>query len=342
MASSSPPHVVEDLPPFLQLLSDGTVIRDRSAEYSILPTPPPPGRQPDVRWKDVVYDAARGLKLRVYKPPLSPSSSGNNKKLPVLVYFHGGGYVICSFDLPNFHSCCLRLAGELPALVFSADYRLAPEHRLPAAFHDAASVLSWVRAQATATGTENADPWLADSADFSRVFVSGDSAGGGIVNQVALRLGSGQLDLGPLRVAGHVMLFPLFGGEQRTASEAEYPPGPHLSLPVLDKGWRLALPVGATRDHPLANPLGPGSPALELVAGALPPLLVVVGGLDLLRDRAVDYAARLEAMGHAVELVEFEGQHHGFFAVEPYGEAGHELVCLVKRFVHGNGAAVSS
>lgn len=69
---------------------------------------------------------------------------------------------------------------------------------------------------------------------------------------------------------------------------------------------------------------------------------MVVGGLDLLRDRAVDYAARLEAMGHAVELVEFEGQHHGFFAVEPYGEAGHELVCLVKRFVHGNGAAVSS
>ena len=137
-----------------------------------------------VQWKDVVYDATHVLKLRVYRP-LPASSCGN--KLPVLVYFHGGGYVLGTFALPNFHACCLRLAGELPAVVLSADYRLAPEHRLPAALDDAAAVMRWVRAQAVAAG---GDPWLAESADLGRVFVAGDSAGGNIVHHVAVRFGS--------------------------------------------------------------------------------------------------------------------------------------------------------
>ncbi|OEL35033.1 putative carboxylesterase 15 [Dichanthelium oligosanthes] len=331
MSSSSPPHVVEDLPGILQLLSDGTVVR--FDDYDMLPPPTVPPALP-VQWKDVVYDAAHGLKLRVYKPPAACG------KLPVLVYFHGGGYILGTFSLPNFHACCLHLAGELPAIVLSADYRLAPEHRLPAALDDAAAVMSWVRAQAVAAGGDG-DPWLAESADFGRVFVAGDSAGGNIVHHVAVRLGSGELPgLDPARVAGHVMLCPLFGGVERTASEAELPPGPFLTLPGYDRLWRLALPPGATRDHPFANPFGPESPALGGVA--LLPMLVVAAELDLLRDRVADYVARLKAMGKPVELVQFEGQHHGFFVVEPAGEAASEVVRLVKRFVYGNGSANTS
>ncbi|KAL6893930.1 hypothetical protein ACP4OV_008028 [Aristida adscensionis] len=330
MSSSSPPHVVETCPGVLQLLSDGTVVR--FDDYNTLPPPSVPPALP-VEWKDVVYDAAHGLKLRVYRPPAACG------RLPVLVYFHGGGFVLGTFELPNFHACCLRLAGELPAVVLSADYRLAPEHRLPAALDDAAAVMSWVRGQAAAGGA-TADPWLAESADFGRVFVSGDSAGGNIVHHVAVRLGAGRLDVAPARVAGHVMLCPLFGGEERTASEAGFPPGPYLALPGYDQAWRLALPPGATRDHALANPLAPGSPALGGVA--LPPTLVVAAAHDLLRDREADYVARLRAMGKPVELVEFEGQHHGFFAVEPGGDAGSELVRLVKRFVYGGDADTSS
>jgi acetyl esterase/lipase len=330
MASTTPaPYVVEDCGPNLQLFSDGTVIRFE--DYNILPPPVLPPALATVQWKDVVYDAGRGLKLRVYRPPAATVAG---EKLPVLVYFHGGGYVIGSFEMDNFHACCLRLAHELPAVVLSADYRLAPEHRLPAAHDDAATAMSWVRDQAVASG-DAADPWLAESADFGRVFVSGDSAGAGIVHHVALRLGSGQIAVDPARVAGCALLFPYFGGEERTRSEAEYPPGPFLTLPFSDQGWRLALPRGATRDHPLANPFGPESPAMDAVA--LPPLLVVVAQLDLLRDRDVDYAARLRAMGKQVEMVEFEGQHHGFFAVEPLGDAGSELVRVVRRFVYGNG-----
>ncbi|XP_044949106.1 probable carboxylesterase 15 [Hordeum vulgare subsp. vulgare] len=335
MAFSSPPHVVEDVPPFLQLLSDGTVIR--FTDGYPLPIPSPPPGQPVVDWKDVVYDASHSLKLRIYRPAAA-SSSGN--KLPVVVYFHGGGYTIGSFDMPNFHACCVRLAGELPAVVVSADYRLAPEHRFPAGLDDAANVVSWVRAQAAAVAAaeDSADPWLSETANFGQVFVAGDSAGGGVVHHTAVRLASGRIGpLDPVCVAGCAMLCPLFGGEARTASEAEFPPGPFLSLPAVDQAWRLVLPAGSTRDHPLANPFGPDSPVLDGVA--LPPMLVVTAEHDLLRDRAADYAARLKAIGKPMELVEFEGQHHGFFAVEPYGDAGSEVVRLVKRFVYGNGGA---
>ncbi|XP_020179726.1 strigolactones hydrolase CXE15-like [Aegilops tauschii subsp. strangulata] len=315
MASSSPPHVVEDMRPFLQLLSDGTVIR--FPDYNPLPSPSPPPDQPVVEWKDVVYDADHNLKLRVYKPP----AASCGEKLPVLAYFHGGGYFMGSFEMPNFHACCLRLAGEIPAVVLSADYRLAPEHRLPAALDDAATFLSWVRGQAAA---ESADPWLAGSADLSRVFVCGDSAGGNIVHHMAVRLGLGSLSLDPARVAGCAMLCPLFGG-----------------APACDQLWRLALPPESTRNrhHPLANPFAPGSPALDGLV--LPPMLVVAAERDQLRGPTADYVARLKAMGKPLELVEFEGQDHGFFVIEPYGDAGSGVVRAVKRFVCDDGGATA-
>ncbi|XP_066311412.1 carboxylesterase 15-like [Miscanthus floridulus] len=96
-------------------------------------------------WKDVVYDATHTLRLRMYRPTDGNTTTANNK-LSVLVYFHDGGFCLCSFELPHFHTGALRLAAELSALVLSADYRLAPEHRLPAMHCDAEAVLSWLRA----------------------------------------------------------------------------------------------------------------------------------------------------------------------------------------------------
>ena len=125
-------HVVEDYRGVIQILSDGTIVRSDRAVLR------PPERFPDVpgvQWEDVVYDAAHGLKLRVYRSAAAVAAG----KLPVLVYFHSGGFCLGTFEQPNFHSGCLRLASELPALVLSADYRLGPEHRLPAAIDDAAA-----------------------------------------------------------------------------------------------------------------------------------------------------------------------------------------------------------
>ncbi|RCV09567.1 hypothetical protein SETIT_2G039900v2 [Setaria italica] len=302
-----PPNVVENCLGHVQLLSDGTVKRAQAPLVLPDDTPPVPCADAPaaVRWKDVVYDETYDvLSLRVYVP-----SAAGAKKLPVLVYFHGGGFCIGSFAMLDFHAACLRLAAELPAVVLSADYRLAPEHRLPAALDEAESLFSWLRAQAAASSAgAGADPWLADSADFGRVFVSGDSAGANIAHHVAVRVGLGSLAADPAIIAGCILLWPYFGGERRTASEASCPADM----------WRLALPAGATRDHPLANPFGPGSPALDSVA--LPPVLVAAGDSDML-------------------LAVFAGQGHGFSLFEAAGEL---LRVVLRRFVHGGAAAPAS
>lgn len=135
-----------------------------------------------------------------------------------------------------------------------------------------------------------------------------------------------------MRIAGGILLWPYFGGEKRTVSEATCPDDVLMNLPMYDQLWRLALPVGATRDHPAANPFGPESVPLDTVA--FPPMLVVDPDQDMLHDRIVDYVARLKAMRKPVEVVEFKGQGHAFFAFEPWGEASDELIRLMKRFLY--------
>lgn len=95
--------------------------------------------------------------------------------------------------------------------------------------------------------------------------------------------------------------------------------------------WRLSVPDGETTDHPLINPFGPLSPSMENMD--LDPILVVVGGSDLLKDRADDYAKRLKIWGKKVEYVEFEGQQHGFFTINPNSQPSLELMEVIKKFI---------
>jgi acetyl esterase/lipase len=325
MSGDTAPHVVEDFFGVVQLLSDGSVVR--GDETAIMPAEPFPD-VPGVQWKDAMYDAARGLKVRLYKPA-GGGEGGSN--LPVLVHFHGGGYCVGSYDQLGASDYLLRrLAADLPALVLSVQYRLAPEHRLPAAIEDGATFLSWLREQAVLGGA-GAEPWLAESADFARTFLSGVSAGANLAHHLAVRVGSGQVPaLDPVRLAGYVLLSAFFGGVDRAATESDPPAGVSLTVEMSDQLWRMALPVGATRDHPLANPFGPGSPDLESVA--LPPVFVEAPEVDVLRDRVLRYAARLKEMGKAVELAVFEGEQHGF-SVRGWGEKNEELMRNLKRFV---------
>lgn len=101
-----------------------------------------------------------------------------------------------------------------------------------------------------------------------------------------------------------------------------------------DSFWRLSLPIGETRDHPYANPFGPESPSLEVVS--LDPMLVVASEIELLKDRAKDYAKRLKAMGKTIDFVEFKGQQHGFFTNEPFSEASNEFLKVVEKFMSEN------
>ena len=94
------------------------------------------------------------------------------------------------------------------------------------------------------------------------------------------------------------------------------------------------MPNGGTRDHPLVNPFGPLSPSLEAVT--LDPILVIVGGSELLKDRAEDYARRLKDMGKKIEYVEFEGKEHGYFNYDQYSDAANQTLQVITRFMSDN------
>ncbi|KAJ1287842.1 hypothetical protein BS78_02G042000 [Paspalum vaginatum] len=320
--AAAAPHVVDECRGVLFVYSDGSVVRRAQPGFAT-----PVRDDGSVEWKDATFDEARGLGLRLYRPRDRAPAAG----LPVFFYFHGGGFCIGSRAWPNCQNYCLRLAADLGALVVAPDYRLAPEHRLPAAIDDAAAALRWLAAAR--------DPWVsAGSADLARVFVSGDSAGGTLAHHLAVRFGSSpaaRAELAPAAVRGYVQLMPFFGGVQRTRSEAECPDDAFLNRALNDRYWRLSLPEGATPDHPVANPFGPGAPDLGAVEFA--PTMVVVGGSDILHDRAVDYAARLKAAGKPVEVRDFEGQQHGFFTIDPWSDASAELMRVIKRFVDSDG-----
>lgn len=193
---------------------------------------------------------------------------------------------------------------------------------------DAFAAVKWLQAQAT---SDDPDPWLTKVSDFNRVFISGDSAGGNLAHYLAVRLGRGSPELAPARVRGYIHLASFFGGVVRTKLEAEGPKDAFLNLELMDRFWRLSIPIGADRDHPLVNPFGPSSKSLEGMD--LDPMLVVVGGSDLLRDRCKDYADRLKNQGRDIEYAEFEEKQHGFFTVDPGSEAANKLMIIIKQFI---------
>ncbi|CAN1251713.1 Probable carboxylesterase 15, partial [Linum perenne] len=202
-------------------------------------------------------------------------------------------------------------------------------NRLPAAIDDGYAALKWLQAQAA-----EPDNWLSEVADFGKVFVVGESAGANIAHHLAVRVGAGSVDLGPVKMKGYVLLYPFFGGVVRTKSEAEAPKDMPLNLDSIDWFFRHSVPVGETSDYPVVNPFGPESKDLAPVE--LDPMLVVAGGSDVLVDRIRHYVEKLKLMGKTIQYAEFEGQHHAFLTAAPDSDAAKSVMELIKEFVTEN------
>ncbi|KAL3721303.1 hypothetical protein ACJRO7_033750 [Eucalyptus globulus] len=299
--------------------SDGTVNR-RLLGFLNFKSPPNPDPVRGVSSSDVTVDPSRPLWFRVFTPsaPASPAAS-----LPVLVFFHGGGFCYLGAASSAYDAVCRRFARKLPAVVVSVEYRLAPEHRFPSQYDDGFDVLRFLDENPSA---------LPPVADVSKCFLAGDSAGANIAHHVAVRASLPERKLARVRVVGLVAIQPFFGGEERTESEIRLTGAPLVSVPRTDWCWRVFLPEGADRDHWAVNVSGPNAAD---VAGLeeFPATVVFVGGFDPLRDWQKRYCEWLRKSGKAAELVEFPTMFHAFY-IFPEVAQSTQLILKVKDFVH--------
>jgi acetyl esterase len=241
---------------------------------------------------DRTIDGPAGpLRVRVYRPP------GAGAPRPLVVFFHGGGWVVC--DLDTHDAVCRRLSLGADAVVVSVDYRLAPEHRFPAAPDDCLAATRWAVANA---GTLGADP--------RRWYLAGDSAGGNLACAVSLRLRD---EDGP-RATGQLLVYPVT--DHWTAgfdSYAEFAEGFGLTRNVMAWFWNHYL--GEAPDAARAATLSPLAVPLRAAdLRGLPPALVLTAECDVLRDEGEAYGARLREAGVAADIERCTGMHHGFFS----------------------------
>ncbi|XP_024540300.1 carboxylesterase 1-like [Selaginella moellendorffii] len=262
--------------------------------------------------KDIVIDEISGLSARIFLPECEHDS-----KLPVFVYFHGGGFLVFTPKFHFFHYFCESMSRNLKALVVSVDYRLAPEHRLPAAYQDAARTLQWLQ-EPQCLGED----WIRSHGDLSRVFISGDSAGGNIAQHSALdwffrqELKNVEETKNPtIKVVGVVLVQPFYGGMDRKDSEVEFANGEILTMESSDLCWKLALPIGADRDHPYCNQ--PKFLEEHRVPGEMAPIFMAIGRKDCLYVRQVEVARRLQGANKHVQVVEYDDAGHAFYLGPP-------------------------
>ncbi|KAL6344907.1 hypothetical protein AAG906_006665 [Vitis piasezkii] len=318
--------IVAEVPSFLQVLSNGLVKR---FEPEISPVSNESSSH-GYKSKDVMIDSTKSISGRMFLP----DTPGSSSHLPVLVYFHGGGFCIGSTTWLGYHTFLGDLAVASQTIVLSVDYRLAPENRLPIAYDDCYSSLEWLSNQVSS------EPWL-ERADLSRVFLSGDSAGGNIAHHVALKVIQ-EKTYDHVKIRGLLPIHPYFGSEERTEKEREGEAAGYVAmndfggeaevLTWLDLFWKLSLPEGSNCDYSGCNFAMAELSRAEW--SRFPPVVVYVAGLDFSKQRQVTYAAFLEKKGVEVKLVESEGEIHAYHMLHPESEATRLLQKQMSEFIH--------
>ncbi|KAK9724527.1 hypothetical protein RND81_05G079700 [Saponaria officinalis] len=309
----------------IKLNSDGTVTR--SLQIPSIPATPDPASPSLVLSDDFPLNKTHKTFLRVFIPKMVMPSKD---KLPIIVYCHGGGFVLSHVDSNFSHEFCEALASHVPAIVVSVEYRLAPEHRLPAAYEDVVHALQWIRDVSINQKCE----WLSKNGDFDNCFLMGSSAGGNIAYHAAARAMDIVNDLHPLRLKGLILHQPFFGGSKRTGSEIRFINDPYLPLSGSDLFWELGLPVGADRDHEFCNPLvGDATGWFKRLKESGWRVLVTGCGGDPLIDRLIEFAARLSENGVSVKEYFTDGDHHGVELVGSDPSKQESLTVVVQEFV---------
>jgi acetyl esterase len=225
-----------------------------------------------------------------------------NGLAPCLIFFHGGGWVIG--DLDTHDVVCRTIAANGQTLVIAVDYRLAPEHKFPAAVDDAIAATEWIAKSA---------PQLA--IDASRLFIGGDSAGGNLTAVTCIHA----RDTG-LKIAGQVLIYPATDLTLRHPSHQD--PSTYALLNAANIRWFTNHYVNEPSDREQWK----ASPAMVGSLAGLPPAILLTAGADPLHDEGLEYAERLKQAGVPVQYRDFPGQFHGFVTMGKLLPAANEAL----------------
>ncbi|XP_061349229.1 probable carboxylesterase 11 isoform X3 [Gastrolobium bilobum] len=304
---------------------------------------------------------AAGGVYRGYSP-----AKDNRRKLPVMLQFHGGGWVSGSNDSVANDLFCRRIAKLCDVIVVAVGYRLAPESRYPAAFEDGLKVLNWLAKQANLAecsksmgngrvrggefkksdahrhivdsfGASVVEPWLAAHGDPSRCVLLGASCGANIAHYVAQKAVEGGKLLDPVKVVAQVLMYPFFVGSVPTHSEIKLANSYFYDKAMCMLAWKLFLPEeDFSLDHLAANPLVLGRvPPLKL----MPPTLTVVAEHDWMRDRAIAYSEELRKVNVDAPVLEYKDAVHEFATLDVLLKSPQAQVCAediaiwVKKYI---------
>jgi acetyl esterase len=240
---------------------------------------------------------AGGVPARLYKP-------NDDANLPLLVYYHGGGWVLGSVE--SHDSVCRAICMQTPCAVLSVDYRLAPEHPFPTPLVDCVNATRWAHLNATSLGC-----------DPNRIAIGGDSAGGNIAAAIA--------NMQVIPAAYQLLIYPVTDCNLGHSSHQENKDGPFLTHAGMK--WFVHHYVSGTNtslDDPRLSPLFDSDANLA----AAPPTCVITAEFDPLRDEGDAYAAKLAALGVPVSHIRFSGQFHGFVSLADFVDDGKAAISM--------------
>jgi acetyl esterase len=273
----------------------------RAKHFGIVP-------QPVARVENLTVPSPDGdIPIRVFVPEAAGP-------LPILVHYHGGGWVIGNVD--GSENLCRAMANLTPCVVVSVEYRLSPETKFPGGLEDCYIATKWVAENGAEFG-----------GDPTRLAIGGESAGGNLAAAVALLA----RDRGGPKISFQSLIYPVTNADFETGSYREMAEGYGLTRDTMQYFWDLYLSDPSHATDPLAS-------VLKADLAGLPPALVVTAEFDPLRDEGDAYAEKLKAAGVQVEHVSYPGQIHGFFGVGSMMETGDKAVAAAARSV---GAALA-
>ncbi|KAL5705788.1 hypothetical protein ACHQM5_024041 [Ranunculus cassubicifolius] len=309
MDSSKIEEIEYEAPPFLRVYKDGRVERILTTEI----IPPSVDPSTGVSSKDLVIQSETNLSARLYLPKIEDPQ----KKLPIILHFHGGGFVIETAFSPTYHPYVNSVAAQGNVVVVSVNYRKAPEHPVPIAYEDSWYALNWLASQ----GKE--EEWLKKYGDFDKIFMAGDSAGANIAHHTAVRAGVSGLN--GLKITGIVLIHPYFLGAEPIGSEVSNPERKFMF-------WKAVCPLTTGLDDPYINPVkDPNFSRLGCEK-----VLVCVAEKDALRDRGRFYYDKLKESewDGVVDLMEAKGEGHVFHLFNYTCENAKDLMKRVVSFIY--------